>query len=586
LAAPPAAHSAGLPLARFEAATAPANDVEALLTRILKAGKGSDRMVPEDTEDDEAALRRLQRQAADALATEGYFSPQMSVEADPLQRARYRILVKEGPRSRIERVDLTLRGAIESMPERAAALRESWELPVGRPFRDTDWSKAKARLIARVQEKDFPSARIIESSAQVDAGAATVVLNVTVDSGPPFRFGPLRVTGLRRYGTSLVERFNSIQVADPYDLQRLQDLQRKLQASGYFSSVVVDIDPDPATADRAPIVIQLTEAKTQRVALGLGYSTNVGPQAEASYRRSLIFGAPYTWQSGAGFDRTRVVGYSDLYLPPHPNGAVDSLGLLAEHTDINDVQTRRWAAGVTRLLKRQAAGSEAAPEYTSRMEINYQHELRTYTGAVLPPSTINEASTTLTWTRQRVDQVTDPTHGDILTLSGSAGLSAPLADLRSAIMLRAYARYVRYVPLSTANEWIVRGEGGYLFANRLDQVPSEFLFRAGGVGSVRGFSYLSLGQQVGNSTLGSRSLITASNELDHWFGPRWGAAVFFDTGNAGNPVQLVHLARGYGLGARWRTPAGPLALDVAYGERTIDGQGGRWRLHFSVAIAF
>jgi translocation and assembly module TamA len=97
------------------------------------------------------------------------------------------------------------------------------------------------------------------------------------------------------------------------------------------------------------------------------------------------------------------VGYSDLFLPPHTNGAVDSLGLLAEHTDINDVQTRRWAGGVRRQLKRQSAGTE----YSARLDINYQHELRTYTGAVLPPSTINEASTTLAWTRQRVDQVTD-----------------------------------------------------------------------------------------------------------------------------------------------------------------------------------
>jgi translocation and assembly module TamA len=553
-----------------------------LLTRVLQAGKESDRVLPEDAGDDEAALRRLQRRAADALATEGYFSPQMTPSTDPLKQAHYVIRIDTGSRSRIERVDLTLHGAIESKPERIAALRDGWELQAGRPFRDADWAKAKARLLTRVQEKDFPAARIVESSAQVDPAAASVVLTVTIDSGPQFRFGSPQITGLRRYDASLVQRFNSIQVSDPYDVERLQDFQRKLQASGYFSSVVVDIDSSPATADRAPILIQLTEAKTQRVAFGLGYSTNVGPQAEASYRRSLLFGAPYTWQSGAGYDRTRAVGYTDLYLPPRPDGAIDSLGLLAEHTDINDVQTRRWAAGVTRQLKREASGID----YNTRLDINYQHELRTYTGAVLPPSTINEASATLTWTRQRVDQVTDPRRGDILTLSGTGGLSAPLSDLRSAMMARAYARYVRYIPLSAADQWIVRGEGGYLFADRLDQVPSEFLFRAGGVGSVRGFSYLSLGQQVGNSTLGSRSLVTASNEVVHWFGSRWGGAVFFDTGNAGNPVELAHLARGYGLGGRWRTPAGPLALDVAYGQRTIDGEGGRWRLHFSVAVAF
>src|SRR2546425_653991 len=224
-AAVPDVRSAELPVARFETAGA-ANDVEALLARVLQAGKDSDRMLAEDAEDDEAALRRLQQRASDALATEGYFSPRMILSPDPLKQARFRIQVDAGPRSRIERVDLTLHGAIESMPDRIAALRESWELPPGQPFRDADWTKAKALLLTRVQERDFPAGRIVASSAQVDPKAATVALNVTIDSGPAFRFGSPRITGLRRYDASLVERFNSIQTADPYDAQRLQDLER------------------------------------------------------------------------------------------------------------------------------------------------------------------------------------------------------------------------------------------------------------------------------------------------------------------------------------------------------------------------
>ena len=38
---------------------------------------------------------------------------------------------------------------------------------------------------------------------------------------------------------------------------------------------------------------------------------------------------------------------------------------------------------------------------------------------------------------------------------------------------------------------------------------------------------------------------------------------------------------GYGVGARWRTPAGPLAIDVAYADRDH-----KVRLVFSVAVAF
>jgi outer membrane translocation and assembly module TamA len=48
----------------------------------------------------------------------------------------------------------------------------------------------------------------------------------------------------------------------------------------------------------------------------------------------------------------------------------------------------------------------------------------------------------------------------------------------------------------------------------------------------------------------------------------------------------MSFARGAGLGVRWKTFAGPLALDAAYGAQRPDGSGGRWRLHFAVAIAF
>jgi translocation and assembly module TamA len=37
---------------------------------------------------------------------------------------------------------------------------------------------------------------------------------------------------------------------------------------------------------------------------------------------------------------------------------------------------------------------------------------------------------------------------------------------------------------------------------------------------------------------------------------------------------------GYGAGVRWRSPVGPLRLDVAYGQKVS-----QYRIHFSVGIA-
>ena len=45
--------------------------------------------------------------------------------------------------------------------------------------------------------------------------------------------------------------------------------------------------------------------------------------------------------------------------------------------------------------------------------------------------------------------------------------------------------------------------------------------------------------------------------------------------------SAIAQVEGAGVGVRWRSPVGPLRADVAYGDEEQ-----RWRLHFSVGIAF
>jgi translocation and assembly module TamA len=127
----------------------------------------------------------------------------------------------------------------------------------------------------------------------------------------------------------------------------------------------------------------------------------------------------------------------------------------------------------------------------------------------------------------------------------------------------------------------LRGEAGWTLADSRFGIPQDYLFRTGGTGSVRGYDYLSLGVPEGSAIVGGRYMATASVEYTHWFSHDWGAAAFVDAGDAVDSLADVRLAVGYGFGARWRSPAGPIAIDLAYGERT-----GNFNLHFSLAIPF
>jgi translocation and assembly module TamA len=562
--------AAETPVARFVAPPATAAELDPLLKRVLDSIKLAD---PFDPEDDERLLRRLRNTAIDTLATEGYFSAKVTAEKDPDSRARYVLRVDPGPRANVAAADIRLHGGIDAQPARVQELVAGWELPVGQPFRDAAWSNAKTRLLARVSERDFAAARMVDSRAEVDAESATVKLVVDIESGPAFTLGELTIMGLSRFDADLVQRYNPFAYGDRYDAVKLLEFQRRLQASPYFGRVTVEIDADPEKPRAVPLRVQLTESRTKRVSFGVGYSTNVGPRLETTYRQTILFGYPYTLQTGIGLDPTRQVAYADILLPPKPNGAIDSLGVLAEHTDIEDVITSRVAGGVARANTHESA----AATYETRLSFNLQREQRRVRDNTVPAVTNDVFSTVYSWTRRAVDSITDPRRGDTLTLRVGAGLARSGLD---DTFLYGYGRYVRYFELGEKGQVILRGELGHTQADDIDRVPNEFLFRAGGAGSVRGYAYQSLGSKEGTATLGSRSLVVGSVEYVHWFIREWGGAVFYDVGDADDDLLHVKWAKGYGAGARWKTIAGPLALDVAYGQRDH-----RWRIHFAIAIA-
>ena len=63
--------------------------------------------------------------------------------------------------------------------------------------------------------------------------------------------------------------------------------------------------------------------------------------------------------------------------------------------------------------------------------------------------------------------------------------------------------------------------------------------------------------------------------------PAYWWAAFVDAGNAADRWTDLDPAVGYGVGLRWRSPVGPLRVDVAYGQRVK-----AVRVHLSVGIAF
>ena len=564
LAATPAAGQAALTV-RLEAPDA----VRPVLEEHVRLLKRDTLALPEQQADRVAMTRRARREIADLLATEGYFSPRIRFNRD--DPANWVLEVEPGLRTEIAAVDIAFTGDLAVSGEGGQAylelLRASWGLPVGQPFRQSAWDGAKAALLDTVSARTYAAARIAESRAEIDPETAQARLKVRIDSGPAFYLGELEVQGIEYLPADLVQRYSQLKPGSPYDREELLAFQTDLQNTPHFGSVIVDIERDPALAAAVPVRVQVTEALPRYAGVGAGYSTNTGARVELTYRDSNLRKRGWEFSTGLRVEQRRQALYADVFLPPRGKHR-DSFGALAESSDLEGLKVDSQAVGATRTTVRG--------DIETQLALRLQHEKIEPAGG--ESRTSNTLTANWTWIKRAVNDLLDPTDGYLLEFQVGGGPEIALAEQD---FLRLYSRFVRYQPVGGSDVFIVRGEAGVTLAESRDGIPQAFLFRTGGAQSVRGYDYLSLGVKDGDATVGGRYLATASAEYVHWFKPQWGTAVFVDAGDAADTREDFDLRVGYGVGARWRSPAGPLAIDLAWGhqERSL-------RLHFGVAIAF
>ena len=538
-------------------------------------------------------VKAAPEQAKTLIATEGYYSPRVSAGLDTSGATPIaRVLVEPGEPVIVGDVELVLQGfePVEggAKPLDSADLRSRWTMPVGKRFRQADWETAKRDLLRQVIQNRYPRAQLVESSAIVDPDVNRALLKVVLDSGPEVRFGELRIEGLKRYAPAVILNLNEIKPGEVYNEAAMQAFQARLQDTGYFSGVEVSTDQtetlaediealaDEQQADAPkkpvenplvlPLLVRVTENKQKNISVGLGISTNTGNRAQVTYDDLSVYGLRL--KSNLIAETKRQSARADFYFPTKPKGYNDGFGAGFER---NDVQGETTA--VASLAVRRAWGS---PLLERSITLEYLSEKRSVAG--VPDRSSKSIPLTYNFTKRELDNLLLPTKGYVFNAQAVAAVLPILTDER---FLRLTTRYITYRPMGESGTLVLRGEAGALGSRQKAGVPATFLFRAGGDQSVRGYGYQELGVREGEAIVGGRYLLTGSAEYQYWFRPPWGVAFFYDAGNAADSIKDLKPESGYGIGARWRSPVGPINVDIAYGQAVKKA-----RLHFSLGFTF
>lgn len=596
-----ATEAAPAPL-QYEVKVNAPGDLDELLEKNLdlERFRGNPRM-------DREQLRRLVRatpeEAKNLIATAGYYTPVVTVRVDTTGAKPVVIVdVDPGQPATIDKVELELRGFDPTPPLAASepydteALKRSWALKTGSVFRQSDWEAAKRALLREVVQTRYPRAQLVDTQAVVDPETHKVSLLVVLDSGPELRFGELRIEGLKRYDASIIRNLDKIRPGEYYSESALQSFQARLQDTGYFASVEVSADmssilseqieagqesqqadaagasPDAKPANRGPapqlpLVVRVTENKQQNVSAGLGFSTNTGNRAQLNYDNLNVWGTRF--KSALTMETKKQAAHANFYFPTTERGYNDSAGASFERSDISNEIT----AVTTISAKRNWGGTNLERSLT----FEFLSENKTVVG--LEQTRSKSLPLTYAITKRSLDSLLFPTKGYVINAQVGGALLPLLTDER---FVRVAGKAVYYRPLGEKGELIVRGEMGALGSKEKRGVPAVYLFRAGGDQSVRGYAYQELGVKEGDATVGGRYMLTGSAEYQYWFKPKWAIAAFYDAGNAADTVKEAMTPKsGYGLGGRYKSPVGPINVDVAYGHAVH-----AYRLHFSLGFTF
>ena len=516
-------------------------------------------------------LEQAVREAQEVAATEGYFSARVSTRIDEATQPRtVHLSLEPGERTLVTAVEIRFRGPAAEDPEARKELervREGWRLRTGQPFRQAAWEEAKRVAVRALARWRYAAASIAGSQALIDPKARSASLTVEIASGPPFRFGPLRVSGNRRYPDAVIENLSPVRAGETYDRDKLLLYQRRLLETGYFASVQMDIDAQPHEAEAATLRVAVLEAPSQNVETGIGYTTDAGPRFELRYGNQDVRDSAWRFKSALALDEKIQNLQLNLDQPPRPGARWNSVFAHARQTDIQNETTRQLALGVAHNF-----GREVQP---SALIVSGHLEEQSIAGQ--PTDNRQALYFGFRRTFSRTDDFVAPRSGYL----GSFELGGAPPELSTRQFLRAVASASLFFPLGRSNDLLLRGQAGSVIAEERTGIPSSFLFRTGGDQTVRGYAFESLGVRQGEAVVGGRRLLVGSAELIHWVGENWGIAAFVDAGNAWDKGVAFNAAVGAGIGARFRTPIGPIRADLAYGEEV-----GSFRLHFSVGYSF
>jgi outer membrane protein insertion porin family len=446
----------------------------------------------------------------------------------------------------------------------------------------------------------------VQLLAEVDSSQYRARVVLALDPGPMAYINDISVEGNASVSDNLVRLESGLRQGQRYDQRRLTRAQQEIFSHHLFRFVTINLPEQPrdSTVD---LNIRVRENPLRSINVQVGAGTEEYARGGVSWQHRNPFGNAHSFSASmrASFIEQRV---NMDYLIPYVFNTNSSYVISPFGQRLNERNFLLYRAGATNSFvyqySRQLAGT-VSYEFTINEEV-----LRNRT-AVLRDSTQLYNQSVLRFSGFFNEFSFDRSSGwavrPFFEISGFLN-TGTLNYQRASLDLR------RFIDFSSTSQLALRIDSGVLFADDASKLPANILYYLGGTNSVRGWSRWELGPKrpslsetgsfEGYVPIGGRVNLAFNTEFRQdlpGIARGFGLAAFFDGGQIWRSraeVDANDLQFGVGGGFRYRSPVGPIRLDIGYKLNPTDedlgiykGQdfGGtlaRWGIHFSIGQAF
>ena len=432
----------------------------------------------------------------------------------------------------------------------------------------------------------FASVRILN---ELDEQNKTVALQFLVEPGKKMRVRFINFNGNEKTQNTVLRRELRQLEGEVYQSSKVDRSKVRLQRLNFLGSVDIKPQQVPGADDLVDLDITVTERFSGNLSVGAGFAQNQGVILNLGFKHENIFGTGNSVE--VGFDNSASLRrYSFKYDNPYytADGVSRGFNFIYSKTDSSENNTSNY-----RIDRGSASINYGIPlsEYNKlRLEVGFeQNDFNTTSGSsdeviefVVDTSDKYDASTP----RSEVDGETyltvfsvvgfskDTRNRRIFASSGSLNSIALELQVGDLDFYKLQYRHQTAYGLSELFTTNLKGRVGYGngFGDYKD-LPIYEKYTAGGVRSVRGYEFNSLGPQdsTGDAAGGNLQVIGTAEILFPIealaSADTFRLGVYFDLGNVFAEVddyETSELRQSVGLSAKWFSVIGPIEFSYAF----------------------